>query len=102
METKIEDKERQEKHSVTILVNGSLLSFNLNQARESVMREAAGKLIEVENQMRQRSKLTDDKDYFRYAAILLASRLVSLEREKAVSEERVNNALEDILKIVEG
>lgn len=100
MDKRIEEKESQERHSVTILVNGSLLTFNLNPARESLMREAAGRLIEVENQMRSRSKLSDDKDYFRYAAILLASRLISLEREKIATDDHVNSVLEDILKIV--
>ncbi|MEG1554295.1 MAG: cell division protein ZapA [Rikenellaceae bacterium] len=102
MDNKVEDKESQERHSVTILVNGSHLTFNLNQSRESVMREAAGRLQEVENQMRSRSRLTDDRDYFRYTAILIASRLVSLEREKDASDKHTNEVLEDILKIVQG
>ena len=90
----------EEVHKVNILVNGASLSFNLTQKQESIMREAAEKLHQIENSFRTEAKLSDEKDYFRYASILLASNLVNIERKIDDKEQHLESKLNEILKIV--
>ncbi|MBE9488170.1 MAG: cell division protein ZapA [Bacteroidetes bacterium] len=97
---KSDDIGSEEVHKVNILVNGASLSFNLTQKQESIMREAAEKLLKIENSFRAEAKLSDEKDYFRYASILLASNLVNIERKIDDREQHLESKLNEILKIV--
>ena len=93
--------EADRKNNVNILVNGTSLSFTLDPYKESIMREAAQRLNEAENSFRINAKLSDERDYFRYAALLVASNLVRLERESKDLEKTMDDRLDEILKIVD-